>query len=562
MGESDGRTDINSAQEVGDASAETPRAGDHLLGDSTRRGFLALGAGTAASLALAACGGSSKGSASSSSAPVAGLPDSGPVKRGGRLTVAQIGGGSTETLNPMLAGINPIDIGRQFCLYDWLVGAPDLHGNVPLRLAESMEPNKDGTEWTIRLRSGVEFHDGSPVTADDVLYSFNYIANPKNAALNLFITSFFNLKAAKKLDNLTVRMPLAFPIGDLGAMIGAGTGLAIVKNGTTNFEKPNGTGPWKFQSWTQGQHSLFVRNPNYWESGVPYLDELYMVSISEETARLNAVLSGQVDAAAQMPYVQAKAYASGTGPVNVLVNNGIPEVYFTMGTAHKPFNDVRVRQAFRLLVDRKALISEVQSGYGTVLNDLWGKGFPYYDDSLPQREQDIERAKSLLKQAGYDNDLTVTLATAEASAGQLPAATLLAQQAAEAGVKVTLRKLPEASYYSTGWPNYPFGQTSYQGTPIPYFYAAAMFAGAPYNDTQWTEPKAIALLKDAIGDANKATAQDKWSEFQKFMWENGAQIHWGTAPYIDLVGKHVNAAPPENAYYDFGGYNFNRYWLT
>jgi peptide/nickel transport system substrate-binding protein len=490
------------------------------------------------------------------------LPSGGKIKRGGRLTVASIGGGNTETLNPMLAGINPIDIGRQACLYDWLVGTPDLQGNVPLRLAESMEPNKDGTVWTIRLRPGVEFHDGSPLTADDVLYSLNYIADPENAALNGFMATFFNLKEAKKLDNLTVRLPLSFAIGDLGAMIGAGTGLAIIKDGTTNFEKPNGTGPWKFQSWTQGQHSLFVRNPNYWESGVPYLDELYMVSISEETARLNAVLSGQVDAAAQMPYAQGQAYASGSGPVNVLVNNGIPEVYFTMGTASKPFNDVRVRQAFRLIVDRKALIDEVQSGYGTVLNDLWGKGFPYYNSSLPQREQDIEQAKSLLKQAGYDNNLSVTLTTAEASAGQLPAATLYAQQAAEAGVKVTLKKLPEASYYSTGWPNYSFGQTSYQGTPIPYFYAAAMLPEAPYNDTQWTEPKAINLLKAAIGDANKATAKDKWDEFQKFMWENGAQIHWGTAPYIDLVAKHVNAAPPTSAFYDFGGYNFNRYWLS
>lgn len=561
MQDSDSHVDENDGPRIYLPNGVESDSRSHLLDPSTRRGFLAVGAGTAASLALAACGSSSSSKTGTTAASSGQLPATGTPKRGGKLRVASLGGGSTETLNPLLAGINAIDIGRGQMLFDWLVGPPLLSGEAPLRLAESMEPNSDASEWTIRLRKGVEWHDGSPLTADDLMYTLNYIANPKNAVLNGFMGSFWDLKNMKKLDSLTVKLPLTTPIGDLQAFLGAGAALGLIKNGTTDFNHPIGTGPWKFVSWTQGQHSLFARNDNYWESGVPYLDEIEMISIVDETARLNAVLGGQVDASAQMPYAQGKAYASGNGPVNVLVNNGISEVYFTMGSQQKPFTDVRVRQAFRLMVDRQALINSVQSGYGEVLNDLWGKGFPYYDDSLPQRTQDIEQAKSLLKQAGYE-DLSVTLSTSEASAGQAPAATLFAQQVEAAGVKVNVRKLPEASYYSTGWPNYQFGQTSFQATTIPYYYASEMLPGAPYNDTQWKDPKSLSLLHAAIGDPNKSSATEKWAEFQKDNYERGAQIHWGTAPYIDLVSKKVRAQPPQSGFYDFGGYNFNHYWLA
>lgn len=539
----------------------SPRSDQWLGGPRTRRDFIALGAGTAASLALAACGSSSSKTGTSTGTGL-GLPSGGPVRRGGRLRLATVGGGTAETLNPNQAALSDIDIGRQLCLYDWLFTVPDLSGKTHLQLAESAEPNKTATEWTIRLRPGVEFHDGATLTADDLLYTLNWIANPKNAATNVFFASFWDIKNAKKLDNLTIRLPLTLPIADLPAMLGV-TGFGVIRNGTTSFAQPNGTGPWKFVSWTPGQHSLFVRNPNYYESGLPYLDELELLSIPDETARLNAVLGGQVDGSGQMPYAQAKSYVAqgSSAPFNILVNNGISEVYFTMGTAAQPFSDRRVRQAMRLVIDRQAMINTVQSGFGRVLNDLWGKGFPYYNNNLLQRQPDIEQAKWLLKRAGYEN-LSVTLSTAETVAGQVEAATLLQQQAAAAGVTIALRKVPASTYYSTGWPNYPFGQTEYEATTIPYFYAAGMLPGAPFNDTQWKDPATLALAREAIGDPNPATAQDKWNKFQEDLWTYGAQIHWGTSPYMDFVSKRVHAAPATSAYYDWGGYDLKRYWLA
>jgi peptide/nickel transport system substrate-binding protein len=531
-----------------------------------RRGFLVAGMGAAASLALAACGGSSSsgGAGGTSTASGAVPPSGGTPKMGGRLRIAFIGGGSSESLNPTQACLADVDIARAASLFDGLVSYPDANGNIHNALAESLEPNKDGTVWDIRLRSGVTWHDGSPLIAEDVMYWLNYIDNPKSGAcLNFLPTLFMNLKAMKKLDTLTVRVPLTRPMANLPAMF-CQEGQALIKRGTTTFGHPIGTGPFEFVSWTPGQNSVFKKNPNYWQHGKPYVDELEFVSIPDTTARLNALIAGQVDGSAGVPYPQAKAYQAqgASSPINILVTNGSNEVYFTLGTATKPFSDVRVRQAFKYLINRPEMLKTVNLGFGEELNDLWGKGQTHYDSSIPQRPYDLDKAKALLKQAGYDNNLNVTLTTAPFVPGQVEAATLLAQQAQAAGVTINLRKVPAGTYFSQGWPNYQFGQTSFQAAPLDYYYATTQLPGCPYPDAQWKDPKAYSLVEQALGDLNPSTAQDKWNALQEYFWTNGAHIHWGTGPYTDGLSKKVNGAlPVVSSFFYFGGCQFINYWL-
>jgi len=537
----------------------------------SRRSFLAAGMGAAASIAIAACGGGSSSSGTGASTGASGgssafgtAPAGGTPVRGGRLRIAWIGGGSSETLNATQACLADIDIARAAALFDGLVSYPDANGNIHMALAEEMTSNKTATVWDIRLRSGVLWHDGSPLIAEDVMYWLNYIANPKSGAcLNFLPNLFMDLKGMKKMDKLTVRVPLTRPMAQLPAMF-CQEGQALIKRGTTSFGHPIGTGPFQFVSWTPGQNSVFKRNPNYWQSGKPYLDELEFISIPDSTARMNAVVTGQVDGAAGLPYPQAKAYIAqgSSAPINVLVTPGSNEVYFTLGTATKPFNDVRVRQAFKYLIDREQMLKTVNLGFGEVLNDLWGKGLTYYDSKVPQRQHDPEKAKALLKQAGYDNNLTVTLTTAPFVPGMVEAATLYAQQAGAAGVNVNLRKVPAATYFSQGWPNYQFGQTSFQAAPLAYFYATTQLPGAPYLDTQWKDPKAISLVEDALAETNPSAAADKWNTWQQYDWDNGGQVHWGTGPYTDGLSKKVRGAVPiVSSFFDFGGCQFINYWL-
>ena len=247
-----------------------------------RRRFLAMTAGTAAGVMFA-------GRADAASAMVR-AAKAGSITRGGTLRVAVAGGGQAETLNPLADVYDTASIVRGFQLFDWLVyTGPNLQAQ--MQLATSIEPNSSGTEWTVRLRKGVLWHDGKPLTADDLIYTLQWLTNPKTASANAPVGNLMNVKAIKKLDPLTVRIPMHIPIGDLVALINI-NGFGVIQNGTKNFTNPIGTGPFKFVSWTPGQHSVFAANPHYWVHGEPYVDQLEVFSISDQTAlRLNALLS-------------------------------------------------------------------------------------------------------------------------------------------------------------------------------------------------------------------------------------------------------------------------------
>lgn len=535
-----------------------------------RRQFLAASLGGAATLMLAACGGGTAGQGGvggattkpvGSSSP--GTVAAGAPASGGNLRIAFVGGGNAETLNPTIASLADIDICRSYQLFDGLVSKLTLDGKIQMALAESLEPNTDGTLWTIKLRKGVTWHDGSPFGADDVIYWLNFLNDPKNGCDNNFMCQlFFDVKNIKKVDAATVQLPMTLPVADLASLL-AFESYGVIKNGTKDFSHPIGTGPFKFTSWTQGQQSVFSANTDYW-GGAPHIDTLQLTSIPDDTARLNALLADQIDGAATLPYAQAKAYQGkgASSPIAILVSNGSSQTYFTLGMSHPPFNDPRVVEAFKLIIDRNQMLSQVNVGFGEILNDLWGKGLDYYDTGIAQREQDIDKAKSLLKQAGHEG-LTTTITTSSEKSGQIQAATLLAQQAKAAGVTINLHQVPADTYYSTGWPNYPFGQTSYETAPIPYFYAAALLPGGPFNDIQWTDPAVATQLKDALGEMDPGKSKDKWNAMQQTIWDKSGWICWGSSPWVDGLSKKVQGTTPIRwQLASFGGYDFSNYWLS
>src|SRR5262249_3898369 len=150
------------------------------------------------------------------------------------------------------------------------------------------------------------------------------------------------------------------------------------------------------------------RNPSYWQEGKPYVDELEDISIDDDSARLNALLAGEIDLMTQLPFVQARAHKT-RGDIQVIDPPSPSAQVFVMAIDLAPFQGKRVPQALRLIPDRQALIVGALAGFGTPGNDLVGAGLPYFDD-LPVRHQDLEQAKSLLKAAGQEG-LTVTLHT-------------------------------------------------------------------------------------------------------------------------------------------------------
>lgn len=487
-------------------------------------------AGLAAGLStLAGCG----RRPTAKSAPV------GPPRRGGRLRIGMVGAGKAESFNPSNAASALITLARVTAVFDSLVAiAPDLSPK-PM-LATSWTHDGTAGHWTFRLRPDVRWHDGSPFTADDVLYSLHWMSDPANQ-LSAAVAN-VDLKHLTKTDALTVVIPLLRPDLQFPLTIAS---TWIVKNGATDFAHPVGTGPFVFDSLTPGEISVCHRNPRYWDTGKPYVDGLVIQSIDDDTARVNALLGGQLDIVAQAPYAQARAY-DGAG-LRLLDSPSITAQAFYMAVDRKPFDDVRVRQAMRLLADRQQLVDVALYGYGTVGNDLFGKGLPFYDDAVAQRGRDVARAKELLAQAGHGSGLTVTLETAAAAPGMVEAATLFAQQAADAGVTVNVSQVDASSYFdpTVQYLKRPFGQTVWSGfASLSGFYEYAILPGGAANETHWNSKQTTRLVDDAITATNASDAATSWDAVQQEQWDTGGYLWWANTNNVDATSNQVAGITP------------------
>lgn len=485
-------------------------------------------------------------------------------KRGGTFTVGMISGGPSETINPGLA-ISWPDTVRVFQLYDLLFTvSPDVKTALPA-LATSAEPNKKATVWTIHLRHGIEFHNGRPFTADDVVWTMKSWASKTNFA-NPWFAGMIDFGRVRKVGRLTVEVPLHVPVAQFPSML-TGYNMAIIQNGASQkdvSQKGIGTGPYTMVSFKPGQHSLFKRNPNYWQHGKPYVDTFICdSSFTDQTARVNALLGGQINVAPAFPFTNAVALAKNK-QVQILQAPGPNDCFFPMRVDKGPFADNRVRLAMRLIVDRPAMINGAFSGLGTVANDLFGQDTEYYASSLPQRHQDIEHAKHLLKAAGHAG-LTFNFPTADALPGFIEATTLFAAEAAKAGVKVNVQTKDAGTYYTPagGFTTRPISVDQVPTTPSLTFAYRNFFVPKAYVDeTHWGDSHRAAnkLLTEAVAATDPHRAEQLWLEVQKLQYEQGGCIVWGASNYVDAAANNVHGLKTTKASY-LNNMNFNDGWI-
>jgi peptide/nickel transport system substrate-binding protein len=505
-------------------------------------------------LRAAAAAGLAVGTAALLPAGAAAAPAATP-KRGGRLRVGHVGAGKGESFNPG-RGSSFIDASRYFNLYDPLVRVrPDLSSAPGLAL--QWIPNKDSTVWLIKLRPDVTFHNGKSFTADDVVYTFRTMGDAKHVAHSA--VAGIRLGDVRKVDPLTVRVPLKSPNARLYDNFNVQNSV-VLPVGLKDFSKPVGTGPFSFRSFTPGQRSLCVRNPSYWEEGKPYVDEWEDISIDDTGARMNALLSRRIDLMSQLDPRQARAQLS-RKQIGVL-NAPSPTVQvFLMAVDVAPFTDKRVRQAFRLIPDRQALIDGALAGFATPGNDLAGRNLPFWLN-LPVRKRDPERAKFLLRQAGAEN-LAVTLQTSNIVPGFVEAATLFAQQAQAAGVNVKIKKEAANAYFDTSllYTKMAFAQSFWTVTALGQWYPQSLLSDAVWNETHWRSKSYDKLIQSAIGAPNLRVARRRWREVQELQYREGGYIVWANINLVDGVGKNVQGMQP-SSFFNLGGWNYRDCWLV
>lgn len=504
-------------------------------------GSMALGLGAL----LTACG---QGETALLAAP------SGPPQRGGKLRVGLAGGGAADSLDPH-SPVSTTDIARVVNLYEPLFYRNEDFVLTPL-LALSAKPDAEAKTWTVELRPDVKFHDGRPVTAEDVVASFARITNPKDpktAAADLGI-----LDEVAVISDTVLEFRLNTPSATLDDSLGQYS-VGIVP-ADFDIKNPIGTGPFKVSSFDPGRQSVFSANEYYWREGEPFLDELVILNFSDDDALINSLLSTQVDAIGQIPLALLEVI--GADPrISILNSQTGAWLPFTMRVDKKPFDDVRVRQAFRLAVDREQMIEQVLSGNGTVGNDLYSPFDPGYAKNLPQRTQDVAAARQLLAEAGYPDGLDIELVTAPIQSGAVEAAQVFAQQAAASGIRVKIRRVDSTTFFGDDYLSWTFAQDFWYTRNFLPQVSNSSLKSSPFNETHWDDPEFNALVKKAVVTVDEAKRNALIAQAQKIEYDRGGYIIWGYPNQADAFQSYVAGLIPSKTGLALSGFEFRRAWI-
>ncbi|MFC8045570.1 ABC transporter substrate-binding protein [Nocardia sp. NPDC057353] len=497
-----------------------------------RRQVLASGAGLSVLFALAACG--NGGSAG------------GPAQRGGTLRVGALGTSARTERDPHGNLSNDSDFLIASLLYDPLT-VPGADPTVVPRLARSWESDPEHRRWTFTLAENATFHDGTPVTADDVVWSLRRLRTVAGAAKLPVAAEAITADGPNR-----VLLTVEEPNSELPLLVRLMT--FTVKRDTTDFTAAIGTGPFRLASRDGGTTRL-VRNDG-WYGGAPLLDAIEVTAFESTTALGNAVLAGQIDLASNAGAIAGRT-AAGRPDLQVVRRANDTMLGLAVRTSDGPFADPRVRAALRLGVDRGALVDQVHSGYGTVANDVLGTGDPRYDRALPQRSRDLDRARALLREANFDTGARYPLVTKAEAPGEVESARVLATQLAEIGLKLDVVTEESGVFYDRSWLRAPLYTVSWGTNDSVLFYARTLLAsGSNRNETAFRDAEFDAATARALAAPDDA---DAIRTLQRIEYDRGGYLVWGMADGIDVAAATVRDLPT------LGGYarvQLERTWLA
>ncbi len=352
----------------------TDTSSEHLNPALSRRAALLGAAGLAAGLAVGGSGADAFAATTKARA-----------KKGGNLRIGVPGNGVKDIIDGQNI-LTKADQARQQAGWETLLTFDRNYKLQSDGLAESVEPSGK-LAYTIRLRKGLEFHNGKSVTADDVIYSLKRLTTKKLALDGGTGVTSVDPTKLKKMDNLTVRVGLHQPDSTIPFGLASYTAgivpVGYASKGTSVKTGQIGTGPFMLESFDPGKQSVHKRFANYWRGGgLPYLDQVTVIDLDDDTARINALIAGQIDVMTDVPFAETKLI-TGQSSLVLFENAGAGWLPLCMRIDQKPFTDVRVRQAFRLIVDRPAMLEQAIAGHGRIANDLYSAFDPAFLQAAP-----------------------------------------------------------------------------------------------------------------------------------------------------------------------------------
>lgn len=393
-------------------------------------------------------------------------------------------------------------------------------GELEASLAKDWARNEDATEWTIHLEEGVLFHDGSELTSEDVRFSLMRVLDP---ALESPLNSVFNmLDRIETIDDYTIHIYLSASTVDFPILL-ADRRMSIVPAGLGEMVPLGiGTGPFRITVFDPEEQTYFVAFDEYWQ-GKPKMKAIVSVALPDASSRTQAMLAGELDFVYTLSTDDKVLFDGRSDFQTQSISTGDwSGIIFRTDIA--PFDDIRVRQALRLVVDRKAMLDlALGVEHGIISCDTPIAQTDPYRAEL-ECEQNIPRAKELLREAGYADGLEFTLTTSSLNEFWLPMAEIYQYQAAQAGVRVNIETVPPDGYWSDVWMVEPVVMTNWVERPAAQILGEAYRSDAKWNESYLKQSQLDTLLDDAASTLDFEERKIVYESIQRFLYSEGGSL--------------------------------------
>jgi peptide/nickel transport system substrate-binding protein len=450
-------------------------------------------------------------------------------KRGGRIRVSGTSTSTADTLDPAKQSLST-DYARCNMFYN---GLCTLDGSLTPQpaLAASWQTT-NAKDWVFKLRSGVTFHDGKKLTPADVVFSLTRHKDPATASRARSLA--MQMVEIKEDGPDAVRITLEAPNADLPVVLGT-FHFHIIKDGTTDFSTAIGTGPFLCKEFTPGVRSIAVRNPNYWQSGKPYLDEVEFIGIPDEQARVNALLSGDIQLMGGLDPRSVRRVTDTQG-YGVFETRAGYYTNLVMRVDQAPANNPDFVLAMKYLTDREQIRRAVLRGHGVVGNDQpIDPTNRFFYPGLAQRPFDLDKAKFHFQKSGVGST-TLPIVCSTAAPNSIDMAQVMQQAGQKIGLNLELRRVPADGYWSNHWFKHPLGFGSINPRPSADILFTLFFkSDAAWNESGWKNERFDELLLKARAETDDAKRKTMYGEMQVLVAE---QCGIGIPVFQNLLDGH------------------------
>ena len=405
-------------------------------------------------------------------------------------------------------------------------------------LAESWSANDALTEWTFKLRSGATFHSGQAVTADDVAASLTAVLDKNTGSPGRRNLGPIASVSAASSDTVLITTSVGY--GDLPSALAYSTAKIapadIVRNDLERLSREAiGSGPFKLVSHEPDRLTVVEKNPDYFIEGLPHLDRVEVVVFPDSAAEMAALIAGEIDVALEVPPADFARVGAADGITALRTPSG-RFIDVVMANDRPPFNDIRLRRALSLTLDRQAMIDLVADGYGTPGNDTpINSAYRYYSEA-PQKMADIAQAKALLAEAGYPDGIDLTMVASVKPDYRKTLAVTIREMARAAGFRINVETMAHATYLKQVWKKGDFYVGFYNMQPTEdALFKLLLTSDAAWNETRWNNAKFDELVEAARTTTDTGKRAELYAEVQALMRE---ELPILVPVFFDLLAAH------------------------